>query len=146
MPAYYDSLGNATPVLGGGTLNFYAYFSAYGSNSYDPNDVNFYNNAGTAPIYLESDANGDGPIALAFSVAYPLYNSTSPDVSYSPNPYTSTLTEAYSAVNTAGPPNVTYQTPQSFQIISAGIDGLYGVGPGAVLLDPDDGLNRHRAF
>jgi prepilin-type N-terminal cleavage/methylation domain-containing protein len=117
MPAYYDSLGNATPAIAGASLNFYAYFSAYGNNSYDPNDVNV----------TETDEAGNGPIALSFSVAYPLSGSTT-DVSYAPNPYTSTLTEVYSTKNTGGPPNVTYQNPQSFQIMSSGFDGLYGVG------------------
>ncbi len=40
-------------------------------------------------------------------------------MSYAPNPYTSTLS--------VGSP-VTYQNAQSFQIISSGLDGLYGVG------------------
>lgn len=30
--------------------------------------------------------------------------------------------------NTGGPPAVTFQNPQTFQIISSGLDGLYGVG------------------
>ena len=39
--------------------------------------------------------------------------------SYAPNPYTSTLTARFP---------ITFQSPQSFQIISSGLDGLYGVG------------------
>jgi prepilin-type N-terminal cleavage/methylation domain-containing protein len=119
MPAYYDSFGNSTPVIGGSSVNFYAYFNAYGNNAYDPNDVNFH----------EVDATGNGPIALSYSVAFPVLNSTPPDVSPAPNPYTSTLTILFSTTgNPAGPPNITYQDPQSFQIMSPGIDGLYGVG------------------
>lgn len=118
MPGYYDSLGNATPLAGGSSMNYYAYFSAYGNNSYDPNDVNF----------TETDQTGSGPISLSYSVAFPLYNGVTPDVSYACNPYTSTLTEVYSTTNKGGPPSVTYQNPQTFQILSSGFDGLYGVG------------------
>jgi general secretion pathway protein G len=111
MPAYYDSLNNPSPQTAGTTRNFYAYFSAYGNGRYDPNDINF----------NEADAGGNGPIGLNFSVLYPTYPPPSNvSSSLAPNPYTSTLTVA--------PPAVTYQSPQSFQIISSGIDGLYGVG------------------
>jgi hypothetical protein len=118
VPGYYDNLGGSPGGAIG--LNFYAYFSAYGSNGYDPNDVNF----------TELDANNSGPIGLGFSVAFPTYVSatTTSTVagSYAPNPYTSTLTENLS-VNANGPPVVTYLNAQTFQIISSGIDGLYGV-------------------
>ncbi len=43
--------------------------------------------------------------------------------SFSPNPYTASLTIGVPA----GTP-ITFQNPQSFQIISSGLDGLYGVG------------------
>jgi general secretion pathway protein G len=114
MPAYYDSLNNTPPSTASTTLNFFAYFSAYGNAGYDPNDVNF----------SETDAAASGPIGLNFTVPYPTFltaNSTS-NVSKSPapNPYTSTLSVA--------PPVVTFQSPQSFQIISSGLDGLYGIG------------------
>ena len=113
IPGYYDSLGNAAPVAAGtpSQLNFYAYFSAYGNGAYDPNDVNF----------PESDANGNGPIGLSFSTVFPIFTTKAVTIcdSYAPNPYTSTLT--------VGSP-VTFQNPQSFQIISSGLDGLYGVG------------------
>ena len=119
MPGYYDSLGNATPLVGSGSLNFYAYFSAYGNNAYDPNDVNV----------NEADATGNSPISLSYSVKFPLVTGSTYDVSYSPNPYTSTLTILYdSTTNTSGPPSITYQNPQTFQIVSSGLDGLYGVG------------------
>jgi general secretion pathway protein G len=116
FPAYYDSL-NSGPPTGSAGFNFYAYFSAYGNNGYDPNDVNF----------TEADAGGNGPIGLYFSVAYPV-NGGGYDASLAPNPYTSTLTVTASTTNTAGPPAVAYQNAQSFQIISSGLDGLYGVG------------------
>ena len=120
MPGYYDSLGNPAPGLGAGTLNFYAYFSAYGSGAYDPNDVNV--------AELNNDNAGPGgPIALQYQTSFPVYQGGNVAVSPSPNPYTSTLT----ANNPAGAlpsGNPTYQKPQTYQIISPGADGLYGVG------------------
>ena len=115
VPAYYDSLGNPTPTSGS-TLNFYAYFSAYGNGGYDPNDVN-------VPEY---DSNTNGPIWLSFSTTFPIYTSTAVTTceSYAPNPYTSTAT----VTSSTGGSQVAFQNAQSFQIISSGIDGLYGVG------------------
>ncbi len=123
VPAYYDTLNSGPPtypLTGTGTVNFYAYFSAYGNGNYDPNDVNIY----------EVDVNAQGPIGLQYWVNFPTSggtasagnNTTYVTASPSPNPYTTTLT--------AGSPGgtVTYQKPQTFQIISAGVDGLYGVG------------------
>src|SRR5262249_21138606 len=113
IPGYYDSLNNSPPGSGV-THNFYAYFNAYGSGAYDPNDVNI----------PEQDNNNSGPIGLQYLVGFPtvpqnqtLYVSISP----SPNPYTSTTTAPTSGT-------ITYQNPQSFQIISSGLDGQYGVG------------------
>ena len=125
IPGYFDSLGNATPATGGvpTTLNFYVYFSAYGNNGYDPNDVNFYNSV--AGTWLETDGGGNGPIGLGFSTNFPVVSTKAVNYceSYAPNPYTSTVTVA----PTIGSP-VTFQSPQSFQIFSSGLDGLYGVG------------------
>ncbi len=119
IPAYYDTLNNGPPTAAGtgsGPVNFYAYFSSNGTGNYDPNDVNFH----------ETDAlTGAGVIALHYTVGFYIsggagypYVASSP----SPNPYTTTLT----AGTTSG--TITYQKPQSYQIISAGSDGLYGVG------------------
>jgi len=109
IPGYLDSLGNPVPGgIVGEPINFYAYFSAYGNNGYDPNDVNF----------AESDVHGNGPIGLGYNVAFPV---TGGCISAGPNPYTSSLTRS-----TTGLP--TFLNPQSFQILSSGIDGLYGVG------------------
>ena len=124
IPGYYDSVGNgpaqiSSPVGGmpsnATPLNFFAYFSAYGNGNYDPNDVNF----------PEEDANSQGPIALYYTVGFSTSGSTSTPykaLSPSPNPYTSTLTSGTSSGT------ITYQKPQTYQIISPGIDGLYGVG------------------
>jgi len=125
IPGYIDSIGKAPPSTTGPNilgLNFYAYFSAYGNGGYDPNDVNF----------NEYDANqqlSQPAMELGFSVAFPTYvnGSRTSNVAYSssPNPYTSTLTIAE---HTNGTSVVTYLNAQSFQIISSGIDGFYGVG------------------
>jgi general secretion pathway protein G len=124
IPGYYDTLNGGPPIgigTGTGTINFYAYFSAYGSGNYDPNDVNFY----------EADLTTvQGPIELQYWVNFPTTGGTVNTgvgttylaVSPSPNPFTSTATAAVAAGT------VTYQAPQTFQIISSGGDGLYGLG------------------
>jgi len=106
FPCYLDSLATDRP---------FAYFSSYGGSGYDPNDVNY--DTGS-PMEESDDAGTTSPITLAFKVNFPVSGGGFA-VSPSPNPYTNTLT--------TGSP-VTYQQPQSFQIISAGGDGLYGVG------------------
>jgi len=124
IPGYVDSLGNPAPpqpiYLGPGQLtpqvpaqnNFYVYFSAYGNGGYDPNDANF----------VEYDASGTGPtplgIELGFLVNFPV---TGGCVSPAPNPYTSTTTVPSTGL-------ARFLNGQSFQIISSGIDGLYGPG------------------
>ncbi len=113
IPGYLDSLGNS---LGSGQINFYAYFSAYGNGGYDPNDVNF------------TETDGNGPLGLTFNVTFPVPvggTSTNTSVSPVPNPYTSALTAPF---NGTIPLATTYFNPQTFQIISSGVDGLYGVG------------------
>ncbi len=121
IPGYYDSLGNSPPDSGSITLNFYVYFSGYGSGVYDPFDVDFAGNS-TGTGLTETDVGFESgnvppvkPIGLQFQYGTTLF--TSP----APNPYTATTT-----VTTTG--SVTFQNAQSFQIFSSGIDGLYGVG------------------
>lgn len=97
IPGYYDSLGTDPPTSGSGSasINFYAYFSAYGNSAYDANDVNF---------SFESDPNGLSPIALAFQHSGTTY------LSPSPNPYTSTLSTTISTSGAStGTSVVTFQ-------------------------------------
>jgi prepilin-type N-terminal cleavage/methylation domain-containing protein len=108
IPGYYDSLTSNQPGTALGTLNFYVYFCGYGNGGYDPNDVNF---------LTEADANLASPIWLQFFTATSLNHRVSP----APNPYTVTSTVT---ANNA----VTYEKAQTFQLFSAGNDGLYGVG------------------
>ncbi len=115
VPGYLDSLGNALPTGNpGDPINYYAYFSAYGNGAYDPNDVNFttLNSSGNV-ISVEWDVNYN-PFGLQYHVAFPPTNCSS----YPPNPYTSSLT---ATTTTAA-----FLNAQSFQIISSGLDGLYG--------------------
>ena len=136
IPGYLDSLGNETvspsavagaansPVTGfymstgAQMINFYAYFSSYGNGGYDPNDVNF----------NESDQFNNANIGLTYHVTFPVPGATYANSSSSPapNPYTSALTAVFTGNGT--PRATTFLNPQTFQIISSGLDGLYGVG------------------
>ncbi|WP_165249177.1 type II secretion system protein [Paludisphaera soli] len=112
FPGYLDSLGNS---LGNDQINFIAYFSSYGNNAYDPNDVNF---------PTEADGNLVAPILSRFNVRFPVRTSASPTtsnlaVSPSPNPYTTSTTNAAT---------VGYVNPQTYQLISSGVDGQFGPG------------------
>jgi general secretion pathway protein G len=101
IPAFMSLL-----VGPGGMPTPYAYFAA--SGGYDPNDVNF---------PAEADDAGNAPLSLAFAATTPVVGGscTSP----APNPYTVGAT-------TGG--TVAYHAAQTFQIIAAGADGLFGVG------------------
>jgi general secretion pathway protein G len=126
IPGYYDTIGDTQLTPGGtvtnrrinyqnGQINFYAYFSTTGlGGKYDPNDVNF--------LATENDC------YLTYygrNVAGSTLNSRRTQglnpVSPGPNPYTNSTTFPPSGT-------VSYHNPQSFQIISAGYDGLYGIG------------------
>ncbi len=112
MPGYVD------PRSSGGNPRFYAYFSSYGNGGYDPNDNNY---AGTGAL---DPSEYGGPATFAHKMRVNFSNaSVAPFYvqSPAPNPYTSNA--AYNA--SAAP---VYLKPQSFQIISAGRDGLYGLG------------------
>ncbi len=119
IPGYLDSLGNAPPQANSNPpppsstpINFYAYFSAYGNGGYDPNDVNF--------ISENYDPTSNTSPELGYNVNFPVTGATYA-LSPAPNPYTSTVT-------VPGTLTATFLNPQSFQIMSSGIDGTYGVG------------------
>ncbi|WP_337173829.1 hypothetical protein [Paludisphaera sp.] len=113
FPGYMDSLGN---TLGGGQINFIAYFSAYGNNAYDPNDVNF----------AEVDEMG-ATILNRFKVRFPVSGANGMANSPAPNPYTTGPTWAATAAELTRL-SVAYVNPQTYQLISSGSDGLYGPG------------------
>jgi general secretion pathway protein G len=140
IPGYVDTLGSAAGT-GGDTINFYAYFSAYGNNGYDPNDVNFATDVAGNVVSVEVDA-AQQHYAMQYHVAFPTSAATTPPTSVSvpPNPYTSSFT-----LLPAG--TTTFLNPQSFQIISSGQDGLYGPGgqylPDSTAALPIDGSNPY---
>jgi prepilin-type N-terminal cleavage/methylation domain-containing protein len=114
IPGYIDTIGSTSPTTGG-QINFYAYFSAYGG-AYDPNDCNF----------PEVDLSGNS-IALTTAVNFPCFpagggSATNLCASYSPNPYTSSS----AAPNNGG--TAVFQSPNTFQIISSGLNGVFGPG------------------
>ncbi len=108
IPGYVDTLNT------GGSAQFFAYFSSYGNNMYDPNDVNL-----------------DSSMAETFNVKVGVAGNS--ETSPSPNPYTSDVPA------TSGQfPN--FLKPTSFQIISAGADAVYGPGGQFVSNGNDDTL------
>jgi general secretion pathway protein G len=126
MPSYFDPLGGPVQAgFGGGGQpnNLYAYFSTYGGAGYDANDVNF----GT-----DYDSNATQGLSLAVvpnQLVYLPMTTTSATFTQSPSPNPYTTSPPYQAVAN-GPvvTQVTYTNPQSFQIISSGLDGVYGLG------------------
>ena len=110
FPGYLDSLASQSPAN-----NFYAYFSNNLGRGYDPDDVNIEN-----PAY-ELDASGTHPLTL-----HTLVNGQS-TWSPSPNPYTTGMPSPPTAAASSNFSAV-FQKPQSIQIISPGLDGVYGLG------------------
>lgn len=111
IPGYVDSFQNPNG------RRFFAYFSSYGTDSYDPNDINF--NPADA-TYPEVDGLQQ-PLMMPFHVNYPL--AKQPTTSPSPNPYTSGETVPSNATKSAQ-----FINPKSYQILSPGADGIYGLG------------------
>lgn len=109
FPSYIDSLGTEEQSRP------YIYFSAYGSNSYDPQDCNFnplkMNYFPSLTDIMDIDTNSN--YARVFGGAS--------GASISPNPYTT---------GPAAPigRSPAWQKAQSYQIISAGSDRIYGFG------------------
>ena len=110
FPGYVDTLATGT------NARFLAYFSAYGTTGngfYDPNDVNLYASTSTQFAGIESGVTNNFRVAFA---------GTTTVTSQAPNPYTSSLPVP------AGTSPASYLNNQSFQILSAGRDRLYGYG------------------
>ena len=117
IPSYLDPI-NTIP----GSRRAFAYFSAYGANSYDPNDVNGWDHNTSNAFDYEPDQNGSNFAEWGFTVSFPVSGTpTNYAVSPSPNPYTSG-----SSAPTSG--NVAWINPNSFQIICSGVDGNFGYG------------------
>ncbi len=107
MPGYVDTLARNE------SARYYAYFSAYGGGGYDPNDVNF---AITNP---EDDLLAQR-FRVNFNVPPPADNRLVD--SPAPNPYTSSPSAP------GGTAVASYVSGETFQLISAGTDRLYGAG------------------
>lgn len=108
IPGYVDTLGT------GDQSRYFAYFSSYQGGGYDPNDVNL------------AMAAEQAPVGMGFLINYPVVDASGTvgraTVSPLPNPYTTGLPTP------AGGSTASFKNPQSYQIISAGRDRLYGVG------------------
>ncbi len=127
IPSYFDPL-DQTP----GRRRTYAYFSAYGTNQYDPNDVNGYgrantgSNGGAENFELEDD--GTTFVERSFSVFFPTSSGTPYFAkSAAPNPYT-TGAAAIGTSSTTSTAAVSWYNPNSYQIICSGQDRLWGLG------------------
>ncbi len=109
IPGYVDTLNT------GSDARFFAYFSAYNNNLYDPNDVNL----------GETDSFGNliaRPFRVSLGIPPSFYPSGSNSVvSPAPNPYTTSAPVPTTTM-------ASFVNPNSFQIISAGGDGYYGPG------------------
>jgi prepilin-type N-terminal cleavage/methylation domain-containing protein len=115
IPSYIDPLD-----ISPGNRRAYAYFASYGTNSYDPNDDN-----GLAGHNVqEMEENGTTDVERGFTVGFPIAGQTGPlysAISPAPNPYCSGA-----PVPTTGA--MSWINPNSFQLISAGQDRLWGLG------------------
>jgi general secretion pathway protein G len=123
FPSYIDPI-NVTP----GSRRSYAYFFSYGSNAYDPNDVNGYGHSfdqsgvsNDAADFEIDDDSTDTFTEWGFQVGFPTSSGTGPyaAVSPAPNPYTT-------GPSSSG--NVSWVNPTTFQIICSGQDGYWGLG------------------
>jgi prepilin-type N-terminal cleavage/methylation domain-containing protein len=122
IPSYIDPINSVQ-----GSRRSYAYFFSYGSNSYDPNDVNGYGRAFDLSNTLadagdfETDDDSTGTYSTwGFLVGFPTTSTTANfAVSPSPNPYTT-------GPSSSG--NVAWVNPTTFQLICSGQDGFFGLG------------------
>lgn len=93
----------------------YAYFSSYKGRGYRPDDMNF----------PTATPNGTEP-SISFQITWPRI-STNPDANHStspaPNPYTTTPSAPVTDTEI-----IKAFKPDSYQLISAGPDGLFGAG------------------
>lgn len=115
FPSYIDPL-SASQV--GPLQRPYAYFSAYGNNGYDPNDDN--------SAAAEQDDAGNA-IIRSFFVNFNLQGGSRVTASPPPNPYTIGDANPVTTANPT-PKSTIWANAQTFQLISAGRDGLWGLG------------------
>jgi prepilin-type N-terminal cleavage/methylation domain-containing protein len=127
IPSYLDPL-DTTPT----NRRSYAYFCSYGTNSYDPNDVNglgqqqdaAYTGTTNDPGDYEHEDSADNTtpyVERGYTVTFPASTGNNYVVSPGPNPYCTT-----SPVPTTG--TVAWINPNGFQLLSSGEDRLWGLG------------------
>ena len=118
FPEYTDGLdtGNPRPFV---------YFSSYEGAGYDPDDVNFAEEGelSTGSVVGATYNAAGVPTAGIGGRFFRSYTSTGPVASYAPNPYTNGP-----ALKSTTTPNPEYVNKNTFQILSAGIDGQFGIG------------------
>jgi prepilin-type N-terminal cleavage/methylation domain-containing protein len=121
FPEYSDNLSTL------GTPQPFVYFSSYEGAGYDPDDVNYaeegsLQNGTPVAATWGTDGQPSSGIGARF---YNLISASNPNgVSFAPNPYTNGAPLPMTG-NTSNPE---YVNKNSFQIISAGIDGQFGIG------------------
>jgi general secretion pathway protein G len=128
LPALAGQLVGITDPLGTNS-QFYAYFSAYNGSGYDPDDVNIpepdFN--GTTTNVLGGMQSNNDPLGVNKTSRTDIFASPAPNpyLSDTPLPIDSTgdldLTDKRSR-------NTTWFKPNTYQIISAGMDGRFGIG------------------
>ncbi|MDB5349443.1 MAG: hypothetical protein JWN86_690 [Planctomycetota bacterium] len=113
IPGYMDPLG-AAPAG-----QFYAYFSAHGAAGYDPNDFD-----------STTEPQDDAGLVVGndFRVGVPILGATVPNTTFSPAPNPYTVSAPAPATSGTAIPPAAYVNANSFQIISAGGDQMYGPG------------------
>jgi len=132
FPAFLDSLGaynytNNDPASDG-AVPFYCYFSAYGGQGYDPSDVDMQEiDSASGSKLFGAFVSNNAPSATTAAGGVP-----GGIVSPAPNPYTNgppVQTDGSGAPVTVAPfkPRV-WQNANTYQIISAGRDRVFGIG------------------
>ena len=119
IPSYIDPF-DVTP----GNRRSYAYFSAYGGNAYDPNDINGYGHhvaAGAANWEYEDD--DSTVVERGFAVSFPPLHVVSPG----PNPYTAGVPLVLDAKGNVVSTQA-WINSSTFQLFAAGQDRQFGLG------------------
>lgn len=116
IPGYLDPRNN------GNDRRFYAYFSTNIIGGYDPNDCNFIATNSRVQYMSVED--------LPFARLMRTISLGTPVASFAPNPYVSSdpLPGGANPPQGTRVPPVVYYNKESFQLISAGVDGAYGPG------------------
>jgi type II secretion system protein G len=127
FPGFLDSLGTYDTSGADGAIPFYVYFSSYGGVGYDPgdcdmNETDVSTSAKMIGAFVATNAASSLPSALAFPGGIQ---------SPAPNPYTNgppVPTQQNGNIDTGAVRPRVWQNAQSYQIIAAGHDRVFGIG------------------